>query len=575
MSAASAAHESAASGHALAAAAGLVTLLACLAVIQTTSRDAYWAGDCASRALLSERLLETGYSDLHLDYPAAALDPEGIAHPLPDLAFRHGESFASIFPIAYPALAAPLQALGGPAALRGPAALGTAACACLFGLWPAPVVGRRLAAAAGLGLGLATPLLFYGVVVWEHSLCVALGLAACVLATREDAAHLALAGALLGIASWLREEMSIAWLALALACGVTQRRIAAPLAVLAGGMPPLVALASWNALVYGEILGPHTAALDPARALALPARELPRRIAALVSGFGASPREALALAALALTAVAAGGIAEWRRRRLCGLVAAAALGLGVWLYGFLRAQTGAPLLGLVSYNGWLAQVPAVCLAGCGAVRLWRNPAGAPLRPGILAGVGFLFAASASGLATQSVFGTGLHIGPRLLLPALPVLWALALVALCHDEARSARRLAGSIALLLLAAGALSSVVGVRLLVQQESDVDALQRAIRVQPERVVVSGDAMLTQLLAGIWHEKPLLHARHAQTLRRVARRLREQKVLEFLVLAPEVTPIRDPIVAARCQIAGRHRGALGYVATDLLRCRLDSAPR
>jgi hypothetical protein len=181
-------------------------------------------------------------------------------------------------------------------------------------------------------------------------------------------------------------------------------------------------------------------------------------------------------------------------------------------------------------------------------------------------------ASAAGLTTQSVFGTGLHIGPRLLLPALPVLWALALIALCHDEALPARRVAGGVAVLLLAAGALSSAGAVRLLVQQESEVDALQRALHAQPERVVVSGDAMLTQILAGIWHDKALLHARHARTLRRIAQRMRDQNALQFLVLAPEATPIRDPFLAARCRSLGRHRGgSVGYVDTELMRCGLD----
>ena len=40
--------------------AGLVSAAACLALVHTSPADAYWTGDCASRALLAERLRETG-----------------------------------------------------------------------------------------------------------------------------------------------------------------------------------------------------------------------------------------------------------------------------------------------------------------------------------------------------------------------------------------------------------------------------------------------------------------------------------------------------------------------------------
>ena len=62
----------------------------------------------------------------------------------------------SQYPPAFPALAAPFLALLGPAGLRVPAALGTAACAALFVLWTAPVLGWRRASFGGLALGVAT-----------------------------------------------------------------------------------------------------------------------------------------------------------------------------------------------------------------------------------------------------------------------------------------------------------------------------------------------------------------------------------------------------------------------------------
>lgn len=557
--------------HGLGLAAGLASLVACLAVIHTTQSGAWWAGDCASRALLAERLLATHYADFRFEHPARDLDPEGLAFPLPHLAFRDARGFTSIFPVAYAALGAPLLALGGAPALRWPAALGSAACAALFAVWLAPCVGRRSAAAAGLALGLATPLLFYGSVVWEHSASVALGLAACVLVARPEPARLVFAGAWIGLGCWLREELVLLLLAFACACAATQRRTGVALPLLAGALPPLAALVAWNALAYGDPLGPHTAALDPAQALALSLRELPRRVAALVVGFGASEAESLALAGLAVTALGSGAAAEWRGRHVAALALATAFGLAAWLYAGSRALSSAPLVGLVRYNGWIAQLPAACLAGAGAIRLWRDPRLAPLRPGVLAGLLFLLAASAAGLVTQSVFGTGVHVGPRLLMPALPALAALALVALHADAPGRARRAGRLAAALVVAAGAASSARGVWLLAQQQAEIASLERALRAQPERVVLSGDAMLTQLLIGGWHEKPLLYARRPAVLRRLVAALRARGDTSFLVLAPEATPIRAASLGARCELVLRQRGgALGYVDTDLLRCTL-----
>jgi hypothetical protein len=549
-------------GRAAAALAALGTLLACLAVIHALPGDAYWAGDGASRALLAQRLLDTRYTDIRLDHPARAFDPAGIAYPLPDLALRSEDGFTSIFPVAYPALAAPALALGGPAALRWPAALGSAACAALFALWLAPLLSFRAALTAGLALGLATPLFFYGVVVWEHSLCVALALGASVLATRDDARRLMLGGLLLGLACWLREELVIFVATFALAVALTWRRPSAGLAALAGSAPPLLALVAWNAAVYGTPLGPHTAALDPAAALALPGAQLPRRIAALISGYAQTEREATGLALASLAAIAFGALAAWRGFTRVALAGSAAVGLALWIIMAGRAQAVPALLGLVLYNGWLAQLPAACLAGAGAVALVRDDALRPLRSGVFAGLGFLLVASAVGLATQSVFGTGLHVGPRLLMPALPALAALAVVALL----RGPRTLAGGLAALLMLAGALASVQSIRLLAGQLRDVDALQRALRARPERVVLSGDAMLTQLLAGIWTEKPLLYAPTGELLERVM-----PQSESFLVLASDATPIvRDGV---RCRSVAYERGGrLGYVDTDLLSCVRDA---
>jgi len=108
--------------------------------------------------------------------------------------------FLSVYPPAYPALAAPFLAAFGPLGLRIPAALGVAACAGLLTLWLGAAVVSVWAFGAGAALALATPLFFYGITLWEHSLTVALGLGAWMLASRDAPARLFAAGLLVGLA---------------------------------------------------------------------------------------------------------------------------------------------------------------------------------------------------------------------------------------------------------------------------------------------------------------------------------------------------------------------------------------
>ena len=196
--------------------AGVVATTVCLVVVIATPREAFLIVDCGHKALVAQRLLETGFSDLGFDYPAERLDPEGQLFPMGDWAVRRGEGFVSIFSAVYPALAAPFLGWLGPRGLRVPAALGVGACAWLFALWLAPALGRRWATGGGVTLGLATPLFFYGVTVWEHSLTVALSLASWVVLSRPHVRRALAAGVLIGAACWLREELVL--MAVTLAC---------------------------------------------------------------------------------------------------------------------------------------------------------------------------------------------------------------------------------------------------------------------------------------------------------------------------------------------------------------------
>ena len=98
-------------------AVGALILLACLLVIYSTPRDVFWIVDGGTKALTSERMLETGFASLSFDYPAAELDPTGAAFPIPPpFALQLRGEFISFYPPAYSAISVPPLALLGRAA---------------------------------------------------------------------------------------------------------------------------------------------------------------------------------------------------------------------------------------------------------------------------------------------------------------------------------------------------------------------------------------------------------------------------------------------------------------------------
>lgn len=185
-------------------ACGAIVFCVCLAVIRIPPSEPYWIIDSAAKGVIAERLLASGYRDFSFEHPGGREDPTGHFFPVSGYAVPYRDRFISIFPVTYSALAAPFAALLGPLGLRVPAALGVSACAALLAGWLIPVVGRAWAAGAAMVLALASPLFFYGITVWQHSLTAALSLAAWMLSVRPNSR-----ACWLPVVDWARHLASI------------------------------------------------------------------------------------------------------------------------------------------------------------------------------------------------------------------------------------------------------------------------------------------------------------------------------------------------------------------------------
>ncbi|MDJ0864915.1 MAG: hypothetical protein QNK03_02325 [Myxococcota bacterium] len=557
------------------AGAGLATLAVCLAVVVATPGETYWIADCGNKALQAGRLLESGFARLDFDAPAAAFDPEGAHFPIPPpyAVTRADGSRVSVWPPSYAALAAPFLAAFGPRGLRVPAALAVAACAALLTAWLLPVLGTRRAFAAGLMLAVATPLLFYGVTVWEHAVTVALGLGGLLAASGASRVRLAAAGLCIGVAFCFREDLALLGAGLAVAVAWRTRSPGAVLALAAGAAPAVIAWLAFNASVYGALLGPHVAGVwgtEPGTGpdggtVAGPIewlRGLAGHLGALAGGRG----EALLLSAALSVSL---GLGLWlggrasTRRPLAAVLAA--VGLCAWALAAWRlGRAEAPLSLLPRHNGLFVHLPLAALAGVGLRRVLDEPRWETMRTGLLASGVFLALALALGATVP--YSYGVHWGPRTLLPAVPALVALAWIA-CHEAGR-----AGTLALgLVAAAGLAGNAWAVTLLDAQKREGLRLQQALLELAPPVLVTTHPLLAQQLAGLWHRVPTLLASDAGALAAMPPRLRSAGAVEFALVVPPGAGAGLRVPGARCERVIAQRGArVHYLDLDVQHCRL-----
>ena len=560
-------------------------LAACAAVVWSTPGDAYWIADCGSKALVAQRLLDSNYADASFDYPAARFDSEGRFFPIPvPFVLERGSGRVSVFGPAYAALAAPGLGALGPRGLRLPAMLAAAAAAGIFVLWAAPALGRGWALAGALALGLASPVFFYGVTVWEHAATLAFALGAWALLSRESPARWAGAGALLGASCWIREDQALMVAALLAAALLRRRPPRLWLAFAAGVSLPAAGLLLFNQGFYGHALGGHvalaTGAATPPSVVGggvTVSRLMP--IAGLLGSLGSNLGERWVLGLLAL-ALPLGGWAASRRGvgRVWLAPCLAGVGIAAWAMGFARMLSAElPLRALVQHNGLLLQWPMLCLIGVGAQRAWRESDYAPLRTGLLAGLLFVALMLATGAALPvnlgAQVGAGVHWGPRVLLPAFPALVLLAVAAVRSRERGSvASRAAWAV---LALAGVASTLLSVWFLAHQKLDGERFAQQLRALPVRPIVTFHPYLAQHLASLWHEKPTLLAPSWAAVQQAAAGLRAAGEREFLLVVPAGMPVPAELQGLACGKVAEHRGPrLHYLDLDVIRCGAAAAP-
>jgi hypothetical protein len=490
-----------------AAAAAALVLAVYLAVLSAMPKEGFWSPDEGAKFIQLHTVSWRGGLRFAIPYGGQHVDPDFAFYPtrcrFEDLypAPLADGGVKLHWPIWFPLGSGLLASVLGPTGLYVVPLLSGWLVALLAGhlmrAWEA-----RLAPLAILAVGLATPVAFFSLTFWEHTLATLLALAALaiVAADRRRTATLWLAVLLLLAAAALRMEMLL--FAAAVACAWLVARRTAPTTPAGEAVPRRGGRALWIALgvaltiglvlVFGEAIPErHRWILSVLPAsLVGTVGKLPYlaeiMTAVLVDAPGnQSPVVPQLLRYAVLTACAAMILAallrSWRAEAIVLLTALAVI---VEFSIYLVVRPGA----FISLHGFLPIAPVIVLAPYVFLPAWRRRRHAQVAI-VAAAAAYALLAFAAILVVvarpDGVVPTGLEWGNRYLFTLYPLGVVLALAAL-DEYRRSARPLllrqvVSAAAAALLLCGVLLEVRGVWMLVETRRLVTVWQAALRDGP----------------------------------------------------------------------------------------------
>jgi len=283
---------------------GIILLIACVYVLILTTvvgpLNGFWSSDQGVKLIQVQSLLLNKYQTNAAVYPGEVYDPQRTFSPLHGQYLERDRQSYPMFSAAFALVTSvPFFLFGYPGLYIIPIV------STLLTLLVVAQIGKYFLGPAWLGFaiivcGIASPLFFYSLVFWEHTLAtllVTLGLWQMVIALKTQRLYqMAVAGVCLGLSVWFRNEalLSIVGLGLALLIIRPQGFWRACWWLGCGAGIALLPLLAFNQLVYGAFVGPHilvagranyqtqptfgaliTARLDWANYLLVPLKPLP------------------------------------------------------------------------------------------------------------------------------------------------------------------------------------------------------------------------------------------------------------------------------------------------------------
>jgi hypothetical protein len=524
--------------------------------------ESVYSGDIGVQYVQAQAIIDQRFARLDIPYPGEFLDPQRRFFPIraPFVMATDG-STQSIFP----PVSAVLQAIGVSAlGLRGMIAISVIA-GWLVLFCALKVAPARAKAFVVVALGLASPLWFYAVSGWHHAAGMAASIAAFAVGlTKTGPAATVGAGFSLGAGAALRDEVILLAPGLAFAIWMRRKDVRPVLLMGVGAAAALTAAAAIEVFWFDRPAAAHLRhavhilqrafqTTDAANidVPVLHPMALHERYGTVIEywllGYGRD----------GLIALYAGGLAlalfiRWRSR--------SSMALFVWLCAvvWLVAQD---FYELVTAPKWLAGLLRV--APYLVFVLFPPPLGSvppPREHGELAArVAVMTMAAYLALALAGVDTTGgKGLGPRLLLPLLPILAVPAVVRII-DYLRADQgmdRWLGRAGILLVAMTlVMHTYATTRAYYMRNRDDSSVILAVADSRERIIIADEVHTAQLLFPLYYRKIILLADSADSASALGTMLTEQRLPGALLISrdPERTLTLPGLRIQRSEQIGR----------------------
>lgn len=503
-------------------------------------REAFFSSDEGLKLIQLQSFVRRGLGDFTLDYPGRELDPALSYVPInnPPPLIREGRIYA-VYPVFFPLLTVPLYRLLDYAGLYV-IPLASGVLTLVISYYIARLTGDN-GPSSILVLAFCTPLIFYSLLFWDHTLGTLLFTLALLLVVKNleqpKQLLLVLGGMLTGLAIWVRSELYVMAVVMPVVYYfLGSRRFSHALSLGAGTLMGLVPLWLFQYLVYGDFIGPHVGHL------AWLAEELPvatDRVAilyhTLLEGNSSPAMSFLFIIAFVASAMLVRA-PKLRTNRLLVIIAFAGLALAT-IPNILEAAMGRPLGGLITTSPFLAFSFATLL---------NSSFGRKNRFLLTLSVGYITL-----VCLMTPVDPGLQWGPRFLLPILPPLTILAtnnFSALNTHGGFSRRGLLKVCFLSMVALSLLVQMSGLRTLyILKTRDARLIENTSQIG-SAYIISDEYGYAEYVAPLFYEKQFFYARDQEAYQELTETLLKNGIHSFAVVAYP-RPFRravDPLVAA-----------------------------
>jgi len=503
-------------------------------------REAFFSSDEGLKLIQLQSFVRRGLGDFTLDYPGRELDPALSYVPInnPPPLIREGRIYA-VYPVFFPLLTVPLYRLLDYAGLYV-IPLASGVLTLVISYYIARLTGDN-GPSSILVLAFCTPLIFYSLLFWDHTLGTLLFTLALLLVVKNleqpKQLLLVLGGMLTGLAIWVRSELYVMAVVMPVVYYfLGSRRFSHALSLGAGTLMGLVPLWLFQYLVYGDFIGPHVGHL------AWLAEELPvatDRVAilyhTLLEGNSSPAMSFLFIIAFVASAMLVRA-PKLRTNRLLVIIAFAGLALAT-IPNILEAATGRPLGGLITTSPFLAFSFATLL---------NSSFGRKNRFLLTLSVGYITL-----VCLMTPVDPGLQWGPRFLLPILPPLTILAtnnFSALNTHGGFSRRGLLSVCFLSMVALSLLVQMSGLRTLyILKTRDARLIENTSQIG-SAYIISDEYGYAEYVAPLFYEKQFFYARDQEAYQELTETFLKNGIHSFAVVAYP-RPFRravDPLVAA-----------------------------